>query len=815
MRDQDGPPAGSRDLPGLLFWEILFCAFGLGLFLPVYPASAAAALVLAWLLARGGLRRFEHLLFAACFLLGAAWTAAWLPAAPGPDPAWLEQGGKLAVHGIVAEVEPRDAGRINLYLQQVAITPPDGGPEFALPGRLLLAWDWPSERPGPGREVRGRLRVLPVGGFRNPGTWDYDFYRARQGVFHRAYARGDKELALGPSGEGQSWRLRERLRRAVQGPDAPSGERLGQGRAVLLALLLGDRSLLDPETTDLFRAASLSHSLALSGLHLGFVCGLGFALAWLVGRLRPQFLLSVPRPRLGVLLALPLALGYLWLGGATPSLVRSFLMFASWGLLLLLGRGRVAVDGLFLALAAILLVSPLSAFDLRLQFSALAVAGIIALVPPAVRRIEMTTRGRAWRGLALAVGGLLATSLAANLVLAPVMAWDFGDLPVNLLPNLFWLPVLGLVVLPAGLVGLALAVLPATAGLGQVMLAADATVVEGCLKLLSLAQTGGLLPSLAVLRPAWPALLGHLLLLLLAAGLARFRPRTALVAANLGLCLLFAPALERGWDAARDQVRLTLLDTGQSQAVLVEAPGGVRMLVDGGGSLSRTFDLGRAVTGPALTANRPPRLDLVVLSHQDADHAQGLVHVLQRFRVVRFAGNGRQPDGRLGEEFSAALAAGRLTPEVWAAGEVHRLGQGLDLEVLHPAPGGRLKNPNDTSLALRLVWRGRGLAVLCGDLERPGLEDMLSWDRDLAAEVLVLPHHGAESSLVPELFGRVAPALALAAAGQHNAYGFPGAGVRAELARRGIPLWTTGASGALRVTFPAGGLAQLTAADQE
>ncbi|MEW5774520.1 MAG: ComEC/Rec2 family competence protein, partial [Thermodesulfobacteriota bacterium] len=293
-RDRDVSITGSGTLPGLLFWEVLFAAFGLGLFLPAHPAPAAAAGGLAWVLSRGSLRRLEHLLFAACFLLGAAWAAAWLPGPPGPAPAWLERGGKVAVRGIVSEVEPRDAGRINLYLEDVRIAPRDGGPEESLPGRLLLAWDWPPERPGPGREVSGRLRVLPVGGFRNPGTWDYDFYRARQGVFHRAYARGGKDMVLGSPSEGRLWRLREHLRQAASGPE----ERPGQGRAVLLALLLGDRSLLDPATTDLFRDASLSHSLALSGLHLGFVCGLGFGLAWLAGRLRPGILLTVPRPRL-------------------------------------------------------------------------------------------------------------------------------------------------------------------------------------------------------------------------------------------------------------------------------------------------------------------------------------------------------------------------------------------------------------------------------------------------------------------------------------------------------------------------------------
>lgn len=810
MQDAGSPSAAFGPPPGLLFWEVLFAAFALGLFAPVHPLPAAAGLGLAWALCREGLRGRDHAFFAACFLLGAAWAFASLPGPASAGPAWLASADKVALRGRVAEVEARDGGRLNLFLEDVRVTAPGGGEE-PLPGRLLLAWDWPPERPGPGREVSGRLRILPVRGFVNPGAWDYGFYRALQGVSRRAYARGEQGAELGPPVESRAWRLRERLRQAVQGPE----ERPGQGRAVLAALLLGDRVLLDPATTDLFRDAALSHSLALSGLHLGFVCSLGFGLAWLAGRARPSLLLAVPRPKLGVLLALPLALAYLWLGGATPSLVRSFLMFASWGALLLLGRGRVVVDGLFLALAAILLVSPLSAHDLRLQLSALAVAGIACLVPQAMGRLEPLTRGRAWRGAALAGAGLLFTSLAANLALLPVMAWDFGDLPLNILPNLLWLPALGLAVLPAGLLGLGLAALPATSGLGQAVLGADATLAEGMLVLLSAAQGAGLLPSLAPLRPAWPALLGYFVLLLLAAALPRFSRRTALAAAGLGLLLLFAPALSRGLDAARDEVRLTMLDTGQSQAVLIEAPGGVRVLVDGGGSASRTFDLGRAVTGPALTANRPPRLDLAILSHPDSDHAQGLVHILRRFSVGRLAWGGRRPEGRLGEEFREALEQAGLTPEAWRAGEVHGLAPGLDLEVLHPGEGRRLKNPNDTSLALRLAWQGRGLVLLPGDLERPGLAEMLGRGRDLAAEVLVLPHHGADSSWLPELYDRVGPVLALAAAASPNAYGFPGEKVRSEMAARSVPLWTTGQSGALRVFFLRGGPARIEGSAEE
>jgi competence protein ComEC len=246
-------------------------------------------------------------------------------------------------------------------------------------------------------------------------------------------------------------------------------------------------------------------------------------------------------------------------------------------------------------------------------------------------------------------------------------------------------------------------------------------------------------------------------------------------------------------------VRLTLLDVGQGQAVLLEGPDGARVLLDGGG-LWPGFDVGAAVTGPALAWNRPPRLDGVLLSHPDSDHWRGLEYVLRRFSVGWFASNGDRPRGEDGERYDEALAEWGGEPRVLTAGEVLPLGGGAALEVLHPAPGFAGKD-NDRSLVLRLTWRGRGLALLPGDVERAGLLALLASGRDLRADVLVLPHHGAASSLSPELYRRAAPRLALASAGFLNYFGFPAALVTEALRAAGVPLRTTADAGALTVEW--------------
>jgi len=442
-----------------------------------------------------------------------------------------------------------------------------------------------------------------------------------------------------------------------------------------------------------------------------------------------------------------------------------------------------------------------------LQMSAVAVAGLAflhpwlnGLVPPARGRVLRLLR-RGWEAFAM--------TLAANLALLPVTLWYFGSYPPNFLLNLLWLPVQGLVVQLFGMAGLALAALPGLEGLAGPLLTAAASTQDFMLAGLHQLHAAGWFPTWAVLRPLWPELLGAALVLAVAP-YCRDRRKPLPVLLLLGGLLLTAwPHVQMLGDDARDELRLTVLDVGQSQAVLVRAPGGRRVLIDGGGVMSPTFDIGRSVVGPALAWGRPPRLDAVVLTHPDADHAQGLAWILAHFEVGRLLTNGQWPEGRLAEVLDAALAqgvnAGRLRPQVMAAGEALELGPGVALAAQHPAPDYAATGTNDNSLVLRLMWRGQGLALLPGDVQRDGIEDMLERRRDLRAGVLLLPHHGSKSSLSGLLYEAVDPRLALVSCGYQNQYRFPNRDVAAELAGRGIELFGTPERGMMELVWSAPG----------
>lgn len=787
-------------VPPLLPWQPCLPAYGAGILgaHDLVPAACALLLLICFPRPAKGRPRVAALVITWGLGLLAGHLA--MPAVPGAVPPCLGQAATpLAITGKVAAVAANPGARLAVTLQDVRLTGQncDAAP---LPGGLALTLDRATFRPIPGDVLTASVRIRPTKGFLNPGTTDFPFQRRLKNVFFRAYARGDKtriERSVRSRDLPAVWRenLRQRVMNNLDTPtDADAATQAG--RAMVMALLFGDRSGLTEAAVDLVRRASLSHTLALSGMHVGFVAAFAAALATLVGRLSPRIHLYVPRPHCTIVLALPPVAAYCWLGGMTPSLLRAGLMFAAFGLMLLLRRDRPLLDGLFLALAAILIVSPLSAFDARLQLSALAVTGIAVfwpLFPRWSRHIPLT-------GPAMSVwlwgGGILWVSLCAEAAVLPLIARLYGGITPNPWVNLVWLPVLGGVAMPLALAGLASAAIPGLGALSAALLGAAATCCEGLMRLLAVADAQGLLLDVAVLRPRWPEVLGFLGLLACAAITVSGgrRPRAAMLA---GLVLLVAPTIGRSLQDMRQAVSLTVLDVGQGQSVVVGLPEGKRLLVDAGG-LYGNFDVGRAVVGAYLTDGRPPRLAAAFASHPHRDHVKGFLSLLDRFSIDVFYDNGGTPEGALGTSLRQELARRPLPHIALAAGDVLELGHGLRLDVLHPGPDDD-RSGNNGSLLLRLTWNGRGLAVIPGDAERRVLARVAASGRDLSAVVLVLPHHGAVSGLGKRFFTAVGPRIAIASCGQSDRY--PASKVVTALTALGCVVYDTDRHGAVTVDF--------------
>lgn len=742
---------------------------------------------------------------------------------PAPEPAWImPHKGKgrtqpLRICGVARHVQGLSDGRVRVILGDVR---PEAGGE-PLAGHCAWTWDEPAFRPLAGQRLCVSRRPAPLRGFANAPEPEFEARWAAQGVSWRLWSRawsGEPDVTgAGSAGARLREDLRQDLLRALRPQDA---ETLPQARAVIPALLFGDRSYLTHATLEAFAAAGLAHSLALSGQHLALAGLIGLFSILVVARFKPGIYLFRPRAVWVALASLPPALAYLWLGNAPPSLLRAACMLGFMTLWLLRERTATALDALLAALGCIVLADPLSLFDLSLQLSVMCVA-VICLWMPALRRLwpGPARRGRPLRpgatlglrlkrrGSALIRGlaGIFCVSLCIQVSLLPFMLARFGSLGLWFPLNVLWLPAVDLVVLPGAALGLGCAALGQNA---VASLALDAAVLpcEALLACLHMLERHQLLAGPELLRPHWTALLafaclGVALAVMAGNAGARATARRFLVVGLILLCVGPCLRLVARLDTTP---RLELADVGQGLATILHLPGHVRLLLDGGGMTSLRFDTGKALLAPVLAANDSPEFAAVINSHPDLDHAGGLPYLLRAFRVEHLFHNGRDASG---ERRPAWREARDLVPgATLGAGDTLLLEDGYRLEVLHPPrAGGEGREGwtgNDASLVLRLTRDGEGLALFTGDAGAAALRRLLASGADLSARVLVAPHHGSDKSFVPALYATVRPELVLAGCGFRNRWGYPGKRLGAWLAARGIPLLDTGTHGRISVEMP-------------
>lgn len=792
--------------------------------------------------------------------LGCGLCLGWItePQKPSLIPSWLEKSLQkqhpVWVEGEISDIRRLSDHRLQLRLRNVRPfqilpnTPSTLVFGEPLPDSTIWIWENPIFYPLPGQHIRAPLLIRPIHGFHNAGMRNMETIRFRQGLFFQATLREKANrtpLLVGvPTG---SARLRATLHaRVLAALNLPnSNPASSEGRGILPALLFGDRFFLSSSVLERITDAGLMHSLALSGQHLAVVGLAALALLACIRQVKPTLFLHIPAFHLLGLLSIPLAGFYLWLGDAPPSLIRAVFMLSGWCLFRWrasrTGQATTFSDVLFLALICILLISPDALFNLGVQLSFAAVAGI-ALYTPLLRSlwlqkspplITLTTSPsknisltRTYASRILSFFGLtLGCSLAAQVATLPLILEAFGRTSLWFPLNSIWLPILGCFVLPMAFLGLfcLLPDLPFFFSFGAVLLHLAAWPCEVLLDSLNWLHVYADLSSIWTLRPHWTTAFG--LWALFISGALRLGRKSfpasgkrCLVAAVLFLAispLLWANDVLQKIQSPK--VNLRVLDVGQGQALVLEwteegkiLPRTGRALLDGGGFFSHRLDTGRDIVAPVLTNNRLPKLDWIAFSHPDQDHLRGLLFIASHFSVP-LVWSPLLPGidvpypiaplpTPLTEQFLAILNRRGIFRHPVEAGDSIPLTNGLKLEVLAP-PKGQATFKNN-GLILRLVNRDHGLALLPGDAEAPALRALLQTGSNLQADVLVLPHHGSASSLVPMLYHRVKPRFALASAGKNNTFSHPSPSVRAYLRQQGIPLYVTAEQGEILVSWP-------------
>jgi competence protein ComEC len=650
-------------------------------------------------------------------------------------------------------------------------------PRGSVPGSIALTWyadakgEKPVARVVPGEQWAFTVRLKRPRGLANPHTFQLEPWALERDIRATGYVRA-KPAPIRTSAAVDGWpysvhRWRDAIRASMQ-------DELGEARlrGVLVALAIGDQDAIAADDWEVFWRTGVGHLMSISGLHITMFAGLAFAVAHFAWVRVPALALRIPARKAAAIAGTMGALGYTLMTGYAIPAQRTFAMLAVVALCVLADRHGSASRVLALAALAVLMLDPWAALSAGFWLSFGAVAAIF---------YAMGCR----TGQPGKLRAALTEQLSVTVVMVPMLLALFQEVSlVSPLANAIAIPVVSLIVVP-------LAVAGGFSGSAWLLWAAHELMVHlmGPLEMLAglpLAMLESHAPGAwavgaAVVGCAW----------LLAPRGVPMRSAGAVWLVPLFTVAPPAPAWGEAW--------VDVLDVGNGLAVVVRTATHA-LAYDAGPAGHGEGDTGNRIVVPFLRGEGVARLDGLVISHADDDHAGGAISLAAA----------REPPWLLSSLPAAHPLQGLFDHSIRCEAGRQWTWDGVTFRVLHPAaaayedtPGRKPRKENDRSCVLHVATAG-GSALLAGDAEARSESEMIARGAAmLGATALVVPHHGSRTSSTPEFIAAVSPRVALFSVGYRNRFNHPNAGVVARYAALGADVRRTDREGALRIALPA------------
>ncbi|MCB8767320.1 DNA internalization-related competence protein ComEC/Rec2 [Acinetobacter soli] len=554
-----------------------------------------------------------------------------------------------------------------------------------------------------------------------------------------------------------------------------------QHQSLLLALLTGDRSLLDPELEQQFQRFGISHLLAISGPHvLIFAALMTWCIIQLINRYYAAIYLVIPRQRLMLIPFLLCVFLYCALVGFEIPALRTLLTVTIVSIFILLKRPVHASFLLLFSASILLLIDPFSILSAAFWLSYGACFILIRIYQEIVQ--EQKT-GQSWRiRIGYAAQLLIRTQWKIFLALLPLTLLLFKQFSwMTPFANIIAIPVLGAIVVPLDVIAACFwLILPA---FGHLIFQLNDGVLQAVLGLFNM-MDHIFAPELQyfALRP-WMIISISFGILIL------FLPKGTVPKCWSIICCVpvFLPA------QLKSPTQLVVLDVGQGQSVFIQDQTQRILLDTGGNHDEQKFSVGRQVVVPFLKAQGVKQLDRIILSHLDQDHSGALPAILDAISVTQIQAN--EPMPKLQSTFELCYAGQRFeTPETI-------------IQVLSPALqeiGRADTNRNESSCVMHIEFKNNQPIrhfLIMGDAGWETEFKLLQHYPDLRVDVLVLGHHGSRHSSAYDFLQHYRPQYAIASAGATNRYGHPSIEVQARLAALQIPLLSTAKAGSISFSF--------------
>lgn len=678
----------------------------------------------------------------------------------------------LVVEGQVIDL-PQENNRRQLFTMRVtrAYSPYEPQNNFShFPAKINIS-SYGEVRVKTGETWRVVVKLKKPRGFVNPGGFDYQALLLRRGIGATGYIRQGESRLLEAAPAFSLDVLRYELQQWLINK-SQSNE-----KGILIALLVGDTSLVDKEHWGELIKTGTNHLIAISGLHLGFFAIVGFFIGNLIGRFVQLIWHRCPSMVTGYIFSISLTLFYSLIAGLNIPTIRTLIMLAVVQVVLLWRRSFRAKDSLLIALVFVLLYDPLAAYDIGFWLSFCAVAMLIFCFSGRLSINSNNTsifengKNNLWVFVksqwVMFIGLLipLAMLIHSSSLLAP-------------LANFLAIPVITFFVVPC----LILAALCHYIFTGAETLFLDAAelgilIVHKWLNYLLLLGNGKFNPLININPWAIGLAVLSVFLILLPRGLGNKWMGA------LGLGFVFIVPLKQLPD-----LQMLVFDVGQGTAVLIRTPHH-QLLYDTGPIYTENFDAGSGIIVPYLQSQGLRSLDAVVVSHNDQDHSGGLERVLAATQVDRLW-LGEQDKYRSEHSHVSGESCHQQSPWQWEKVSFRF----VTWPILQNAKA------NNHSCVLLVEYDGHKI-LLTGDIEKEVEQILLKQESLTSVDVLLAPHHGSHTSSTAAFVAQTQPQTVIYSAGFHNQHGHPHADIQARyMAAGSVPL-NTAYAGAIELVW--------------
>ncbi len=671
------------------------------------------------------------------------------------------EGVDLYVQGLIISIPAIQDRSMRFELKVTSATQIDNNENITIPNKVRLNWygDFPVLQIG--EQWHLRVRLKRPWGFANPGGFDYEKWLFEQGIRATGYVRNSE---LNQRIEVTKLSQLSHFVRAWLNKQFQDVE-LDKNTAVIKALVLGEKNEMSEKRWEILTATGTNHLLAISGLHISLVSGFVFFIVLQLWKLSETLCLLIAAQRIAAIAGIIASVLYAMLAGFAIPTQRAVVMVSVVLLAIYYSKTIRPWNILAIALLAVLVWDPFSVLSPGFWLSFLAVAIIFyTIAEKQAKQSWIYHIGRMQLVLAVGLLPLTLVLFQQAALIAPIA-------------NMFAVPWVSFVVVPLVLLGSGLLILSQTLSAWVLQIAGySVDVFWAVLTFLYKLPNANWFHA----APGWVLIPAGIAIILLLA------PRgwpAKLLCIPLLSPLVFAPASEL---LDEDELRVAVLDVGQGLAVVLEHDQYV-LVYDTGPKFSKSFNAGESVVLPYLLERGIDEIDMLVVSHADKDHAGGAQSLLSNIDVKRMV---TSTPSNYKHAFMSECKAG-----------IRWEWKGVHYQFLHPGKDMHGLSKNNGSCVL-LVRHRQGSVLITGDIERPIERFLVENKPDLLdTDVLIVPHHGSNSSSTAAFIQTTSPEYAIFTTGYRNPYGFPNKKVIARYEEFGSALMNTASEGMITFAF--------------